>query len=258
MFTVVYGLPKKLYVKGITTSLALPSSTLHALHKTVGETAVDGAKVIVEYVNPELAKLEANVAVPPAQTAVGLEVGVNATPSITPTVAVSETAPQPVTVAFMVYTVVTVGLAMVEAPEVVDKLVFGDQVIDEPPVNCVLKVTEPPAVQIRPLEGFSATIDRTVTLTEPRVALEQLPLLSSAYTVNVEPAVHCTEEVYEDPVPRTLPLVAASYHVMLVPVAEKEAVPPTFICAAVAETVGAAGAVPATVTATASDAEQPF
>ena len=80
----------------------LPSSTPHALHNTVGETAVDGAKVIEEYVNPELAKLEANAAGLPAHTAVGFEVGVNATASITPTVCVPETEPQPATVAFNV------------------------------------------------------------------------------------------------------------------------------------------------------------
>jgi hypothetical protein len=69
---------------------------------------------------------------------------------------------------------------MVDDPEVVDKLVFGDHVMEDPPVNWALKVTEPPAEHIRPLDGFSATMERTVKLTGVLVALAQVPLKSSA------------------------------------------------------------------------------
>ena len=48
---------------------------------------------------------------------------------------VSLTDPQPVTLASMVYTVVVVGLATVEEPEVVDKFVLGDHEIFDPPVS---------------------------------------------------------------------------------------------------------------------------
>ena len=63
---------------------------------------MDGEKVVEEYVKPELAKLEAKSAVFPAQTDAGEDVGVNTTASITPTVCVLDTAPQPATVAFIV------------------------------------------------------------------------------------------------------------------------------------------------------------
>ena len=46
-----------------------------------------------------------------------------------------DTAPQPATVAFIVYWVVTVGLATVVDPEAIDKFVFGDLVIPVAPVN---------------------------------------------------------------------------------------------------------------------------
>ena len=70
--------------------------------KFVCEDGVAIANVVVAYVNPALAKLEAKEAVFPAHTAAGVDVGVNATASITPTVCVLDTAPQPATVADIV------------------------------------------------------------------------------------------------------------------------------------------------------------
>jgi hypothetical protein len=90
--------PKKLYVNPIGISAHPASSNGQNAQLVVGTEAVppvanvvapDGAAieiVVDEAVNPELAKFEANSAVFPAQTAVGVEVGVNATASITPTV----------------------------------------------------------------------------------------------------------------------------------------------------------------------------
>ena len=70
--------------------------------RLVGEEGDAIPKVVVAYVNPALAKLEANAAVLPAHTDAGVDVGVNATASITPTVCVPETDPHPVTVADIV------------------------------------------------------------------------------------------------------------------------------------------------------------
>ena len=66
-----------------------------------------------------------------------------------------------------------------DAPEVVDRFVFGDQVIFEAPVSCVLNVTAPPVEHINAFEGLEANIGRTVKETAV-LMLGHVPLLSSA------------------------------------------------------------------------------
>ena len=74
------------------------------------------------------------------------------------------------------------------------------------------------------------------------------------------PGIHCVGVCQLSPEPTEEPPEAASYHKVFAPAEDvKVVVPPTFIVdEPETKAVGADGVVPATDTATASEAEQPF
>ena len=127
--------------------------------------ALDGVerlKVVDAEVKPVWVLLAFKVTCPPAQAAVGVEVGVKLAPSMTPTLKVPVTVPQPLTLPVNVYCVVVEGPAMVIKFVDDDRPVDGLQLYELPLMTFAVNVTDPPDEQISPLLGSDEIKERTV------------------------------------------------------------------------------------------------
>jgi len=134
-----------------------------------------GAYVIPPTLKFDEFRLEFNVTLPPAQTDEGEAEGVNAAPSITPTLNVPLTEPHPVTVLLKVYCVVAASEAVVSKELVDDNPDDGVQLKLLPLVTFAVRSTDPPAEQMSPFSGLEVIRGRTVKLAGKR-ELEQEPL----------------------------------------------------------------------------------